>query len=294
MKHIPLPNKFLVEESEKGKKAKIIIEPCYPGYGLTLGNALRRTLLSSLPGGAVTAVKIEGVQHEFSAIENVSEDVVEIILNLKKLRIKVHSEEPVTLTLKASGEKKVTAADIESTTDAEIINQDLVIATLNSKDAKLNMTLVVAKNIGYVTTEERDKKEQEEIGMILVDSIFTPVLNVGLKVEATRVGQKTDYDRIVLDIETDGTISPEEAVKKSAEILVNQFSWMLLGEREELKPVELEAPVVVPETVEAEEVKEKKEEEEKKEEVEAEAEEGDEDKPKKRGRPKKTENEDEE
>ena len=224
MKHISLPKKFIVEEVEKNKKAIITIEPCFPGYGLTLGNALRRVLLSSLPGGAVTAVKIEGIGHEFSAIDKVAEDVVEIILNLKQLRVKVHSDEPVVLNLSAKGEGKITGSDIEMSSDAEIINKDQVIATLTSQDAKLNMQITVAKGIGYVPSEEQiNSKEKGEIGIVLIDSIFTPVVNVGLDVAATRVGQKVDYDKIILDIETDGTITPKEAVQKAAELQQHKF-----------------------------------------------------------------------
>ncbi|HNS34233.1 MAG TPA: DNA-directed RNA polymerase subunit alpha [bacterium] len=284
MKNISLPKKFIVEEVDKGKKAKVIIEPCFPGYGLTLGTALRRVLLSSLPGGAVTAVKIKGVQHEFSTINQVTEDVVNIILNLKKLRVKMHTDEPVVLKLKVKGEKVVTGADIEPSADAEIINKNEVIATLNDKDGDLEMEITVAKGIGYVPVEEREEsKEKGEIGLILVDSIFTPVLNVGLEVGTTRVGQKVDYDKIILDIETDGTIDPESAVQKAAEILVNQFSWLMEGGREEIPEVDLEAPVAIPEPVEAELVSTQPELEEEiaQEMVAAE------DKPKKRGRPKK-------
>ncbi len=285
MKHIPLPKKFTVEESVKGKKAKVVIEPCFSGYGLTLGNALRRVLLSSLPGGAVNAVKIKGVQHEFSSIDNVSEDVVDIILNLKQLRVKVYGNESVSLKLKVKGEKKITAGDFELSSDAEIINKDLIIATQNDKDAEFEMEIVVSKGVGYVPTEDRVKTEKAEIGFILVDSIFTPVVAVGLEVEAARVGQKTDFDRIVLDVETDGTITPEEAVQKSAEILVNQFTWIMDGGMKEIEEVELEAPVkksIV--EIEAEEVEEKVEEATETEEVEATPE-----KPKRRGRPKKGE-----
>ena len=279
MKHIPLPQKFTVNESDKGKKAQVVIEPVFPGYGLTLGNALRRVILSSLPGGAITAVKIAGVSHEFSAMENVSDDVVDIILDLKKLRFKVNTDEPVILHLKTSGEKKVTGADIEANSDAECINKDFVITSLNDKDAKMDMELTVMKGVGYSPVEEREENDQNEIGKIAVDAIFTPVVNVGLSVEATRVGQKTDYDKIVLDIETDGTISPEESVQKAAEILVNQFSWIIAGERAEIEPVELEAPVEIPA-----EVQEESEAEEKIEEIEEAEEET-----KKRGRPKKEE-----
>ncbi len=247
MKHIPLPQKFTVNETEKGKKAQVVIEPIFPGYGLTLGNALRRVILSSLPGGAITAVKIAGISHEFTAMENVSDDVVDIILNLKKLRFKVNTEEPVNLHLKATGQKKITGADIEANPDAEVINKDLVITSLNDKEGKVDMELTVMKGVGYSPVEEREDQGQAEIGKIAIDAIFTPVVNVGLNVDSTRVGQKTDYDKIVMDIETDGTISPEEAVQKAAEILVNQFSWIIAGKREELEPVKLEAPVEVPE-----------------------------------------------
>jgi DNA-directed RNA polymerase subunit alpha len=290
MKHIPLPKKFIVEEVARGKQAKIIIEPCFPGYGLTLGNALRRVLLSSLPGGAITAVKIKGVKHEFSSLENVPEDVLEIILNLKNLRFKVYSEEPVTLKLSASGKKKVTAADIEKSVDAEVVDSSTAIANLTDDSANLEMELTVAKGIGYVPVEEQERGKGE-IGNIAVDSIFTPVINVGLSVEATRVGQKTDYDRLILDVETDGTISPEDAVKKAAEILTNQFTWIMEGGAREVEGVDIEAPVALPEAAAEEKVEEVLEEiplaEEAKEvmaeEVEPEV------KPRKRGRPKKTE-----
>lgn len=285
MKHIPLPKKFTVEESVSGKKAKVIIEPCFPGYGLTLGNALRRTMLSSLPGGAITSVKIKGVKHEFSTIESVPDDVLEIILNLKTLRFKVYSDEPVVMHLKASGKRDVTGADIENSIDAEVVNKDAVITTLTDEKSSLEMELNVSKGIGYVTAEEQ-LVGKGEIGHILSDSIFTPVVNVGLSVEATRVGQKTDYDRLVLDVETDGTISPEEAVKKASEILTNQFTWIMEGGSREIEEVNIEDPVAVNEGIAgAEEV-------ESSEEVSEAEEEGD-DKPKKRGRPKKSESDEE-
>ena len=241
MKYISLPKKIEINEVEKGTKSQIIIEPCFPGYGLTLGNALRRVLLSSLPGGAVTAVKIDGVQHEFSTKENLSEDIVDVVLNLKQLKVKVHSDEPVVLKLHAKGETEVTGADIEESSDAEVINKDMRIASLNDKNAELKMEITVARGIGYVPTEEQEK-DKTEIGLILVDSIFTPVLNVGLKVEATRVGKETDYDKIILDVETDGAIAPDEAVLKAAEILAGQFHWIMAGGEEELPEVDLEEP----------------------------------------------------
>ncbi|MFA6228145.1 MAG: DNA-directed RNA polymerase subunit alpha [Patescibacteria group bacterium] len=287
MKHIPLPKKFIVEESVPGKSAQIVIEPCFPGYGLTLGNALRRIILSSLPGGAVTAVKIKGVKHECSAMENVPEDVLEIILNLKTLRFKVYSDEPVTLQLKAEGKKKVTGADIQQSVDAEVVNKDAVITSLSAENAEIEMELTVAKGIGYVPVEDQNKGKGE-IGTILTDSIFTPVINVGLEVEATRVGQRTDYDKLILTVETDGTISPEDAVKKAAEILTNQFSWIMEGGTREIEEIDIEAPIILPEVAAEEKVEEVLEEN-------AEVAEGageestEEPKPKKRGRPKKIE-----
>lgn len=293
MKYIPLPKKFIVEESIPGKKANVIIEPCFPGYGLTLGNALRRTMLSSLPGGAITSVKIKGVKHEFSTIENIPDDVLEIVLNLKTLRFKVYSDEPVTLHLKASGKREVTGADIENSIDAEVVNREAVITTLTDDKATLEMEFNVSKGIGYITAEEQFL-DKGEIGRILLDSIFTPVVNVGLSVESTRVGQKTDYDRLILDVETDGTISPEEAVKKASEILNNQFTWIMEGGSREIEEVNIEEPVVVLEKIEEndfEVIADEETEKELSEEME-EKKEG-EDKPKKRGRPRKTEIEEE-
>ena len=213
--------------SGKNHKA-VVIEPCYYGYGATLGNALRRVLLSSLPGAAVTAVKIQGVEHEFSAIEGVKEDVVEIILNLKRLRVKVHSDEPVKLKLKVKGEKAVTGADFDKNAEVEVINDDLVIANLTDKKSELEMELTVAKGRGYVPTENQDKSGLM-VGEIAIDSIFTPVVNVGYKVENTRVGQITDYDKLILDIETDGIVSPEEAFNQAVDILMDHFTALKNG-----------------------------------------------------------------
>lgn len=287
MKHIPLPKKFYAEEIIEGKHAKIIIEPCFPGYGLTLGNALRRTILSSLPGGAVTAVNIKGVKHEFSSLENVPEDVLEIILALKTLRFKVYSEEPVVLKLSAKGKGKVTAASVEKSLDAEVVNGDAVIANLTDESAAIEMELTVSKGIGYVPVEEQERGKGE-IGNIAVDSIFTPVINVGIAVDATRVGQKTDYDKLVLDVMTDGTISPIDAVKKAAEILTNQFSWIMEGGTREIEEIDVEAPIILPEAAAEEKAEEVLEEvplgEEAKEVIEDEV---SEEAPKRRGRPKK-------
>lgn len=198
------------------------IEPLFPGYGTTIGNALRRVLLSSLPGAAVVAVKIKGVDHEFSTIPDVKEDVVEIILNLKKLRMKVHSDKPVKLTVKKEGKGKVTAKDIEVPSEVEISTKDLEIANLTSDKAKFDMEITAQAGRGYVPVEQREK-EKLEIGTIAVDAIFSPIRSVSFQVENIRVGQMTDYEKITMRIRTDGTLTPKEAVDQAASILVDHF-----------------------------------------------------------------------
>ncbi|MFA6534389.1 MAG: DNA-directed RNA polymerase subunit alpha [Patescibacteria group bacterium] len=228
MENLLLPSKIEWQKGE-GKNQKVVtIEPCYYGYGTTLGNALRRVLLSSLPGAAVTAVKINGVDHEFSTLTGVQEDIVEIILNLKRLRVKILGDEAVKLTLKAKGEKTATAEDFEKNSAVEIMNPDLTIATLTDKKSELEMEITVAKGRGYVPTENQDKS-QLNVGEIAIDSIFTPVVNVGYKVENTRVGQVTDYDKLTIYLETDGTVTPEEAFSQAVNILLDHFS-VLKGE----------------------------------------------------------------
>ncbi len=227
-----LPSKINYKKGENPNQATLVMEPLYFGYATTIGNALRRVLLSSLPGAAVTAVKIKGVDQEFSAINNVKEDALNIILNLKNLRVRVHADEPVKLKLSASGEKTVTAADIEKNSDVEIINTDLEIATLTDKKATLEMEITVEKGRGYLPVEERDK-DNVEIGTMLVDAIFSPVKSVGYKVENTRVGDVTDYDRLLLNIETDGSISPEEAVNTASKILIDHFNFLTINGKKE-------------------------------------------------------------
>lgn len=221
-----LPTHIELTREKDPHKAILTVEPCHPGYGTTVGNALRRVLLSSLPGAAVTAVKIQGADHEFSTIANVKEDVVQIILNLKQLRLKVHSAEPVRLTLEAEGEREVTAADIASNADVEIANPDLHIAELTSQDAKISMEIVVRQGRGYVPIEEREG-ETKEIGVIGIDSVFTPLRSVGYRVEDVRVGQKTNYDKLTLNLETDGTVEPAEAVRQATQILLDHFNLVL-------------------------------------------------------------------
>lgn len=232
MEDILLPNKPEFAKGERENEFIMTMGPFFHGYGHTVGNALRRVLLSSLPGAAVTAVKIQGATHEFAAIENVKEDVLEIILNLKKLRLKCHSDEPVKISLKAKGQKTVTAKDFEKNSDVEIVNKDLVIATLTEKAATFEMEVTVEKGRGYVPTEERGE-EKPELGTIAVDALFSPIRSVGYKVEDMRVGQVTNYDKLTLTVETDGSVDAEEAVRHAAKILVDHFSILMNGSAEE-------------------------------------------------------------
>lgn len=218
---IPLPKKPVCV-SKEGSRAVIEIENLYPGYGMTLGNTLRRVLLSSLEGAAVTLVKIKGVSHEFSTIPGVAEDVVEILLNLKQLRFAVHSDEPQRVTISVHGEKAVTGKDIEGPSQVEVVNPTLHIATVTDKKAAFEAELTIEKGFGYVPVEAR-KKEKLEVGAIALDAIFTPIRKINYEVENMRVGERTDFDRVRFTIETDGTIDPEEAFQKAAQILVEQF-----------------------------------------------------------------------
>ncbi|HEX9664376.1 MAG TPA: DNA-directed RNA polymerase subunit alpha [Patescibacteria group bacterium] len=223
MENIPLPNKIEVQPTDNLNRALVVVEPLFEGYGTTLGNALRRVLLSSLPGAAVTGLKIKGVEHEFSAIDNVKEDVIELILNFKQLRLKIFTDDEVRLKLKVSGQKKATAADIEHGSEVEIVNKDMHLATLTSAEADLEIEIFANKGRGYVPTEARDK-ELLEIGTIAIDSIYTPIVNVGYKVENVRVGQMTNFEKVIYDIETDGTMTPKDAVIQSADILLDHFA----------------------------------------------------------------------
>lgn len=218
---IPLPLKPNIIKQENNR-AVFEIEGCYPGYGITLGNALRRVLLSSLPGAAVTGIKIKGIQHEFSTLPHIMEDVIEIILNLKQLRFKLADNEKHKLFLKASGEKNVKASEIKVPTGVEIINKDTHIAALTDKKAELEIEMDVEKGLGYWPVEQR-QKQKLEIGLIPIDAIFSPIRKVNFEVENMRVGEKTDYNRLRFDVKTDGSITPEDAFKKAAEILVEQF-----------------------------------------------------------------------
>ena len=218
----PTINKYIDEDGNYGK---FVVEPLERGYGTTLGNALRRILLSSLPGAAVTSVKIDGVLHEFSTIPGVMEDVTEIILNLKKLAIRLNGENTKRVIINAVGPKEVTAADIIGDSDIEIFNPDLHIATLE-ENATLVMEVNLARGRGYVPAE-MNKTENTPISVIPVDSIYTPVRKVNFTVENTRVGQVTDYDRLVLEIWTDGSITPEEGVSIGAKIMQEHLNLFI-------------------------------------------------------------------
>ncbi len=218
---IQLPSEVKILSKEENG-AVFEISPLYPGYGTTIGNTLRRVLLSSLDGAAIVSVKVRGISHEFSTIPGVLEDVIEIIMNLKKTRLKLLSDGPVTMFLKAKGEKEVTANDIDAPSDVQIINTNQHIATLTDKKAELEMEMTVERGTGYEPVEQK-QKEKLSVGMITIDAIFSPVESVNFTVENIRVGQRTDYNKVLFDIKTDGTITPEEAVYKASQILIQHF-----------------------------------------------------------------------
>lgn len=222
------PNIEVVEISEDKKYGRFVVEPLERGYGITLGNSLRRIMLSSLPGVAVSQVKIEGVLHEFSSIPGVKEDVTEIIMNVKSLAIKNNSDanEVKTAYIEYEGEGIVRASDIQVDQDIEILNPDLVIATLSGKDTKLYMELTITRGRGYVGAD-KNKTEDLPIGVIAIDSIYTPVERVNVTVENTRVGQITDYDKLTLDVYTNGTLVPDEAVSLAAKVLSEHLSLFI-------------------------------------------------------------------
>lgn len=215
---IEKPRIETAELAADGSYGKIIVEPLERGYGVTLGNSLRRILLSSLPGYAITSVKIDGVLHEFSTIPGVKEDVTEIILNLKNVILKIHGEGPKTVYIDASGEGEILAGDIKCDSEVEIINPDYHICTLD-KDADVNMELTVSKGRGYVSAEQNKKLMQPAIGVIAIDSIYTPILKANYTIDDIRVGQEIGFDKLTLEVWTDGTISATEAVSLGAKFL---------------------------------------------------------------------------
>lgn len=232
MEKIPLPDTVAVVH-EEGRETTFEIYPYYPGYGPTLGNALRRVLLSSLPGAAITSVRLEGVEHEFSALPGVVEDIVTMLLNLKRVRLKLESPTPVELKLRASGQKTVTAGDMEKVAGVEVANPHHVIAHLTDEKAKLDLIMTAARGRGYVPVEAREREERP-LGTIAVDSIFTPVERVSYRVENVRVGQVTEFHKLIMTIRTDGTITPREALAQAGSILKDHFEALMTDTTERL------------------------------------------------------------
>jgi len=231
---LPSKPKIILEEDSRGVYE---IDGFYPGYGFTIGNSLRRIILSSLPGAAITSVKVNGIEHEFSSIKGIKEDVVMIMLNIKRLRIKMLSEEPQILTLKGKGVKILTAKDIEAPGQVEIINPELVIATLTEKDSELNVEMTVEKGLGFVSRDSLGKNKVD-IGTIILDANFTPIRRVSYEVENMRVGDRTDFNRLRISIETDGSITPKESLEKSINIMIEQLRAITGFEEKESVPSE--------------------------------------------------------
>ncbi|HAT03926.1 MAG TPA: DNA-directed RNA polymerase subunit alpha [Candidatus Magasanikbacteria bacterium] len=225
MDYILLPSSIEFRDTDNPNVGELVITPCHQGYGTTIGNSLRRVLLSSIEGAAAEAIKIEGVQHEFSAVEGVLEDVVEIVMNLKQLAVISHSDTPIVLTLTKKGKGAVTAADFEKNADIEIINTDLKIATLTS-DKSFTMEVTIGRGLGYVPASEKDGKNLD-LGTVLVDSFYSPIKDVGYRVENTRVGDVTDYEQLTIRIETNGTITPKVATERATKILMDHYSLIL-------------------------------------------------------------------
>jgi DNA-directed RNA polymerase subunit alpha len=230
--NIVLPSKpKIVSEQDFGGHYEI--DGLNPGYGYTLGNSLRRIILSSLPGSAITSIKVAGAQHEFSVLPGIKEDVITICLNLKRVCITMVSDEPQTITLKVKGIKEVTAGDIKVPGGVEILNPELVIANLTDKSAELDIEMVVEKGLGFVSKEQL-QKNRVDIGFITLDAIFTPIRRVSYEVESMRVGDRTDFNRLKIFIETDGTITPRAALEKSIEIMINQLKAIIGFKEEEI------------------------------------------------------------
>lgn len=261
MQNIALPKKIEFKAGNDLHEGIITVEPLFPGYGMTLGNSLRRVLLSSLPGAAVIGAKIKGASHEFMVLPHVKEDVLEILLNLKQLRLKIFTDEEVRLELKIKGKKTVKAGDIIKNSLVEIKNPELVIAHVTNEAGSLDIEITVKEGHGYKLADDT-KKDNREIGYIEIDSIFSPVTIVSISVENTRVGKMTDWDKLVLDVKTDGTISAEDAFKEAVKILVDQYSSFLAiaGHKEETTTPEAKAVEEIEENEKNGEEKEEKEE----------------------------------
>ena len=263
MQNISLAKKVNFKEGDSANESIITIEPLFPGYGMTLGNSLRRVLLSSLPGAAVVGVKIKGASHEFMSLPHIKEDVLEIVLNIKQLRVKMFSEEEVRLELHVKGKKVITAADIKADSQVEIKNPELVLAEITDANGSLDVEIFIQKGLGYKMTDS-DNKENREIGYIEIDSIFSPITLVSIEVENTRVGKMTNWDKLNLHVKTDGTISVKEAFEESVKILVDQFSAFSKLSQGEVEILEETVEEVEAEIEEETEIKVKKEKKEKK------------------------------
>lgn len=239
--NVSLPSKprIVKEEDFQGVYE---IDGLYPGYGHTLGNSLRRIILSSLPGAAITHVKIDGVKHEFDTIDGVKEDVISILLNLKRVRLALHADGPITVNLKKSGAGQVTAGDIDAPTQVEILNPDQYIGEITAKNTELDMEITIERGLGYVAREVH-QKEKVEIGTIALDAVFTPIRRANYEVENMRVGDRTDYNRLRMFIETDGTLTPREALEQAIEVMVHQLK-AVIGFQE---PEPAATPEVAPE-----------------------------------------------
>lgn len=226
MEHIYLPTTIKFEDGDQPNVGKLIVTPCHQGFGTTLGNAMRRVLLSSLPGAAVESVKIDGVQHEFSAIDGVQEDMIQVIMNLKQLAVISHADTPVTISLSKKGAGAVTAADFEKNADVEFVNPEHKILSITDDKKTLNLEITIGKGRGYVPVKEKDTKHVD-LGTIVIDSLYTPIRDIGYRVEMTRVGDVTDYEELTLTIETNGTITPKNAVSHATRVLMDHFTLIL-------------------------------------------------------------------
>ena len=233
---ILLPSKPKIIK-EDGFKGVYEIDGLCPGYGYTLGNSLRRIILSSLPGAAITSVKIDGVSHEFSTIDGVKEDVINILLNLKKIRIKLTTEEPQEIKIRSKGVKEIRGKDIEVPGQVEILNPDQIIATITNKNVSLNIDIIVAKGLGYISKEDL-QKDKVEIGSISLDAFFTPIRRASYEVENMRVGDRTDFNKLRMMIETDGTFTPKEALEDSIDIMIKQLKAIVGFKEEEEEEIE--------------------------------------------------------
>jgi len=226
MEHIQLPSTIEFQETDQPNVGKVVVTPCHQGYGTTLGNALRRVLLSSLPGAAVESVKVDGVSQEFSAVEGLREDMIELILNMKQVAVISHTEELVTLSLTKKGAGPVTAGDFDKNADVEIMNPELVLGHITDAKKELQLEVTIGHGRGYVPVAERNTKDLD-LGTIAIDALYTPIRDVGYNVEMTRVGDVTNYEKLTISIETNGTITPKDAVVQATKILMDHFALVL-------------------------------------------------------------------